>query len=218
MKTLYCITGLGADEKVFKYLDLSFVNPVFIDWLTPLSNETLQSYATRIKEKYIHESNPLIFGLSLGGMIAVEIAKSIPSAKVIIISSAKTKNEIPFYWKAFKYLPVYKVLPEWLLKQNMAIRSYFLGAKKQAAKNYVKHVAEHGDLKFYRWAVGGILTWQNKTVPSNIIHIHGTKDKLLPHKLLKADILVNSGGHLMIMENAEEISKLIKELLSDKAA
>jgi len=218
MKNLYCIAGLGADKNVFQFLDLSFIRPVYVDWLPPFENEPLQNYAMRIKEKYIHDPEPLIFGLSLGGMIAVEIAKSIPSAKAIIISSAKTKNEIPFYWKAFKYLPVYKVLPEWLLKQNMAIRSYFLGAKKQAAKNYVKHVAEHGDLKFYRWAVGGILTWQNKTVPSNIIHIHGTKDKLLPHKLLKADILVNSGGHLMIMENAEEISKLIKELLSDKAA
>jgi pimeloyl-ACP methyl ester carboxylesterase len=218
MKNLYCIAGLGADKNVFQYLDLSFIQPVFVDWLPPNENETLQHYALRIKEKYIHDAEPLIFGLSLGGMIAVEIAKSNPSAKAIIISSAKTKNEIPFYWKAFKYLPVYKVLPEWLLKQNMAIRSYFLGAKKQAAKNYVKHVTEHGDLKFYRWAVGGILTWQNKTVPSNIIHIHGTNDKLLPHKLLKADILINSGGHLMIMENAEEISKLIKELLSDKAA
>jgi pimeloyl-ACP methyl ester carboxylesterase len=213
MKTLYCITGLGADEKVFKYLDLSFVNPVFIDWLTPLSNETLQSYATRIKEKYIHESNPLIFGLSLGGMIAVEIAKSIPSAKVIIISSAKTKNEIPFYWKAFKYMPIYKVLPEWSVRKNLKIRHYFIGAKKQAAKDYIKHVARHGDIKFYRWAIENIITWENETVPSNITHIHGTNDKLLPYKFLKADIPVNNGGHLMVIENAEEISALIKNII-----
>ncbi|HYJ64839.1 MAG TPA: alpha/beta hydrolase [Parafilimonas sp.] len=213
MKTLYCITGLGADEKVFKYLDLSFVNPVFIDWLTPLSNETLQSYATRIKEKYIHESNPLIFGLSLGGMIAVEIAKSIPSAKVIIISSAKTKNEIPFYWKAFKYMPIYKVLPEWSVRKNLKIRHYFIGAKKQAAKDYIKHVARRGDIKFYRWAIENIITWENETVPSNIIHIHGTNDKLLPYKFLKADIPVNNGGHLMVIENAEEISALIKNII-----
>ncbi len=213
MKTLYCITGLGADEKVFKYLDLSFVNPVFIDWLTPLANETLQSYATRIKEKYIHELNPLIFGLSLGGMIAVEIAKSIPSAKVIIISSAKTKNEIPFYWKAFKYMPVYKILPEWSVKQNLLVRNYFVGAKNHAAKYYIKHVAKHSDIKFYRWAIEHIITWENETVPSNIIHIHGTNDKLLPYKFLKADIPVNNGGHLMVIENAEEISALIKNII-----
>jgi pimeloyl-ACP methyl ester carboxylesterase len=213
MKTLYCIAGLGADADVFQNLDLSFVKPVYVNWLPPLENETLQQYAMRIKEKYIHEPNPLIFGLSLGGMIAVEIAKSIPSAKAIIISSAKTKNEIPFYWKAFKYVPVYKVLPEWSLKQHTILRNYFLGATKQSAINYVKQVAAHGDLYFYRWAIGGILTWQNETIPSNIVHIHGTNDKLLPYKFVKADIVINRGGHLMIMENADEVSKLIKDII-----
>ena len=172
MKTLYCITGLGADENVFKHLDLSFVNPVFIEWLSPFENETLPDYATRIKEKYIHEENPLIFGLSLGGMIAVEIAKDIPSAKVIIISSAKTKNEIPFYWKAFKYMPLYKILPEWSIKQNSLVRNYFIGAKNKEAKNYIKRAARHGDVKFYRWAIENIITWKNEIVPSNITHIH----------------------------------------------
>ena len=102
MKTIYCIPGLGADEKCFQYLDLSFVQPVFINWIQPFKNETLHDYAMRIKQQFIHDENPVIFGLSLGGMIAVEIAKAIPSAKVIIISSAKTKNEIPFYWKIFQ--------------------------------------------------------------------------------------------------------------------
>ncbi len=218
MKNLYCIAGLGADKDVFQYLDLSFIKPVFVEWLPPLENETLQHYAMRLKEKYIHDAEPVIFGLSLGGMIAVEIAKSIPSAKAIIISSAKTTYEIPFYWKAFKYVPVYKILPEWSLRQISIVRHFFLGARKPAAKNYVKQVAEHADAKFYRWAVGGILTWENKTVPSNIIHIHGTNDKLLPYKFVKADIPVNSGGHLMIIENAEEISRLIKRLLLENAA
>ncbi|HEY2726092.1 MAG TPA: alpha/beta hydrolase [Parafilimonas sp.] len=213
MKKLYCITGLGADENVFKHLDLSFVKPVFINWLSPLRNETLHDYAMRIKEKYIHEENPLIFGLSLGGMIAVEIAKSSPSAKVIIISSAKTKKEIPFYWKAFKYMPLYKILPEWSVKQNSLVRNYFIGAKNNAAKHYIKHVAKHSDIKFYRWAIENIITWKNETVPSNIIHIHGTNDKLLPYKFLKADIPVNNGGPLMVIENAEEISALMKNII-----
>jgi pimeloyl-ACP methyl ester carboxylesterase len=217
MRTLYCITGLGADENVFQHLDLSFVKPVFIDWLPPFENETLRDYAMRLKEKYIHESNPLIFGLSLGGMIAVEIAKTIPSAKVIIISSAKTKKEIPFYWKAFKYMPVYKVLPEWSIRQNLKIRHYFIGAKKQAAKNYIENVARHSDIKFYRWAIENIITWQNEIVPSNITHIHGTNDKLLPYKFVKAHIPVNNGGHLMVIENAEEISALLRNIINSAA-
>ena len=98
MQTIYCISGLGADEGVFQYLDLSFVKPVFINWISPLKNETLSAYALRLQQKFIHEESPVIVGLSLGGMVATEIAKSNPSAKVIIVSSAKTKKEIPFYF------------------------------------------------------------------------------------------------------------------------
>ena len=95
MQTIYCISGLGANEKVFQFLDLSFAKPVFIKWLFPLKNETLPQYALRLKEDFIDEPDPIIIGLSLGGMIAVEIAKTIPSARVILISSAKTKKENP---------------------------------------------------------------------------------------------------------------------------
>ncbi len=213
MKTIYCISGLGANEKCFQYLDLSFAETVFINWIQPFANETLHDYAMRIKQQFIHDKNPVIFGLSLGGMIAVEIAKAIPSAKVVIISSAKTKNEIPFYWKMFQYLPVYKILPEWSIKHRSSIRNYFLGIKKQRTKNYINHVALHADIKFYRWAIGAILTWQNQTLPSNVTHIHGTDDKLLPFRFIKADVTVNAGGHLMIIDNAEKISALVKNIV-----
>src|ERR1044071_6928711 len=112
MQTIYCISGLGANEKVFQFLDLSFANPVFIDWLQPLQNETLRQYALRLKEEFITEQEPVIFGLSLGGMLAVEIAKTIPASKAILVSSAKTKREIPFYWRMLAYAPVYRVLPD----------------------------------------------------------------------------------------------------------
>ena len=213
MQTIYCISGLGADESIFQYLDLSFVKPVFIKWIEPLSNETLDNYANRLKEEFIHEANPLIFGLSLGGMVAVEIAKSIPSSKTIIISSAKTKNEIPFQWKFFRYFPLYKILPDSSMKNSLSIQQYFLGAQSKIARKYVRFALKNADPVFYKWAIGAIMKWNNKIIPSNVIHIHGTNDKLLPHKFVKADYTIEGGGHVMIIENAVEISALIKKLI-----
>lgn len=213
MKTIYCIPGLGADEKCFQYLDLSFANPIFINWIQPYKDETLHNYAMRLKQEFIYNDDAIIFGLSLGGMIAVELAKSFPCLKAIIISSAKTKNEIPFYWKMFQYVPVYKFLPEWSVRKNSLLRNYFLGARKKETKNYVKQVAEKADVIFYRWAINAILSWQNEITPPNVFHIHGTNDKLLPSKFIKADKLIANGGHLMILENAEEVSVLIKHLV-----
>jgi hypothetical protein len=146
-------------------------------------------------------------------MIAVEIGKSIPSAKIIIVSSAKTQSEIPFYLKMFRYFPVYKVLPHRSVKKSLFIQEYFLGVQSVTTRKYIKEAVDKADVIFYKWAVGAILTWENKVVPLNIIHIHGEKDKLLPHKFVKPDISVANGGHLMIMENAYEISVLLKEVL-----
>lgn len=213
MQTIYCISGLGANEKVFQFLDLSFAKPVFINWIPPFKDETLSQYAMRIKEAFIHDSEPVIIGLSLGGMLAVEIAKAVPSATVIVISSSKTKKEIPFYWRVFRYAPLYKILPDWLVKRSSNIQQYFLGVRLEATKEYLKDVLEQTDLQFYRWAVHALLTWDNKIIPSNIIHIHGTKDNLLPYRYVSADITIKNGGHLMIVENAEEVSACLKQVL-----
>ena len=187
-----------------------------LNWISPLKNETLSAYALRLQQKFIHEESPVIVGLSLGGMVATEIAKSNPSAKVIIVSSAKTRNEIPFYFKTFRYIPLYKTLPEWSIRQHSPMREFFLGAKHEHTIRYVKKVAEHADADFYRWAVGAILNWENEIIPSNVVHLHGTNDKLLPYKFVKSDITVNNGGHLMIIENADEVSGLLKSILENK--
>jgi hypothetical protein len=41
MKKVYFISGLGADSRVFSFLDLSYFEPVFLDWLPPQKKESL---------------------------------------------------------------------------------------------------------------------------------------------------------------------------------
>jgi pimeloyl-ACP methyl ester carboxylesterase len=213
MQTVYCISGLGADEKVFNFLDLSFADPVFIQWIKPLKNETLRDYALRLKHQFIAEENPVIIGLSLGGMIATEIVKNTPGTKAIIISSAKTKNEIPLLMRLLRYAPLYKILPDAFIKRSLRTQQYFLGAQSKVARSYIKSALENADTNFYKWAIDAIMKWGNTIIPSNIVHIHGTNDKLLRYKFVKADIAVEGGGHLIIIENADEISALIKKLI-----
>jgi len=170
----------------------------------------------RIKEMFIHDVDPIIIGLSLGGMLAVEIAKKIPSATIILISSAKTKKEIPYYFRMFRHLPVYEIFPEWLVRRSSGIQQYFLSAESTSTKKYLNNVLKEMDLQFYRWAVHALLRWENEVIPANIIHIHGTKDNLLPYRYVTANYTVKNGGHLMIVENAEVISAYLKQILCRK--
>lgn len=135
MKKVYFISGLGADKRIFSFLDLSFCEPAFVDWITPLKNESLQGYALRLG-KNIPGKDPVIIGISFGGMLATEIAKVNPSAKIIIISSNKTAEEFPFYLRIGRYLPVYKWLPGRFLKQSHTAYSLIFGTKGEKEKKY----------------------------------------------------------------------------------
>src|SRR5258705_2778636 len=117
MKRVYFISGLGADKRVFSFLDLSFCEPVYVDWIKPVKKESLEGYALRLREE-IPETNPTIVGISFGGMLATEMAKADPNVKAILISSNKTAKEFPGYLRIGRYFPFYKWMPSKMMKNS----------------------------------------------------------------------------------------------------
>ncbi len=47
---IYCISGLGADERVFKYLNLNH-EIIPLAWIKHDKNESLESYASKMASK-----------------------------------------------------------------------------------------------------------------------------------------------------------------------
>ena len=74
-----------------------------------MATETLAQYAQRIVQR-ITAPRPMLVGLSFGGMVAVEIAKILPVEKVILISSAKTRDELPPSYRFLGKLHLHKFL------------------------------------------------------------------------------------------------------------
>lgn len=126
-KELYIFSGLGADERVFQRLDFSDYRTTFVTWILPQENETIEHYATRLLDQ-IRATKPILIGLSFGGLIAVEIAKQIDTEKVILIASAKTKNEIPFYYRFAGKLRLHKLIPTQFLKSANLFMNWLFGA------------------------------------------------------------------------------------------
>lgn len=193
-------------------MDLSFCNPVFIDWVQPVKKETLPAYALRLKEQ-LTEPDAVVVGVSFGGMLATEMAKADPSVKAIIISSNKLSSEFPGTLRVGKYLPLYKWVPPVFLKKGSILRRAFFAPKGEKQKEIFKAILQDTDFRFTQWAIGAILHWKNDNTCNNITHIHGSADKLLPYRRVKADYTIQGGTHLMIMNNPEEISALLKQLI-----
>lgn len=206
------MSGLGADERAFQDFTLNH-NITYLPWLVPETNETFESYAKRMAGK-ITAPMPVLIGLSFGGMMAVEIAKHIQTDKVILISSAKTKNEIPFYYRLAGNLSIDKLLPAKILKRRGAIKNWLLGLKTSKEKKHFNMMLKESNDLFFKWSIRCIITWQNEKVPENLYHIHGNADKTLPLKFIKANRIVKGGGHSMILNKADEISKIVEEILS----
>ncbi len=209
---VFFLSGLGADKTVFQFLDLGYCNPIFIDWIEPHKKESLQHYALRLKEKFIPD-NSIVIGLSFGGMLATEIAKQYPSIKVILLSSAKTKNEIPAYYKTGKYLSVNKWAPGVVHKWFMLKMKWLFGLKGAENIRVYEELIKNSNPTFNNWAISAIINWDNTEVPGGIVHIHGTHDKVLPYKYIKCNHTIKQAGHLMVMEQSGIISEMLKEII-----
>ena len=49
---VYFISGLAADKRIFKNLRLpEGFEPVYLDWISPLKDESLRDYALRLAKK-----------------------------------------------------------------------------------------------------------------------------------------------------------------------
>lgn len=209
---IYFLSGLGADESVFKALHLPGVERVYLNWIEPLPKESMEAYAQRMANR-IAEPNPIIIGLSFGGMMAMEIAKLITVKQLILVSSAKTAKELPPYFRACRYVPLHKVLPLQSVANSDRLMGFFFGVRTHAQKEQLKSIIRNTTQGFNQWAIHALVNWKNEIINAPVFHIHGNADKLLPLSFVQPDIVIEGGNHFMIMQKAKEISAHIQQAL-----
>ena len=203
---------MGADERIFKNLEIPSFKLKHIPWIVPKKDESLKAYANRMSEP-ITEPSPIILGVSFGGIISIEIAKQIQAKKIIIISSIKSKNELPAFiqiaakWKLDSIFPL---RPFPLINPILNRR---LGVSSEAEKKLVNAYRKSTDPVYLNWAVRQVINWKNETYPKNLVHIHGDKDNIFPVKNIEADHVIKGGTHMMIYNRAGEISDFIEKVI-----
>lgn len=213
---LYFISGLGADERVFKKLTLPEQYKInHIKWPELSQNETLHSYCVKISA-LIDRSQPFsLIGLSFGGIVATEISKFLQPQATIIISSISTRIGLPIHYKICGWLRLNKLVPAFAMNKVYPFTYWYFGVTEPADKKLLKEVIHDTPTQFLKWAITEILHWKNESRPNNLYHIHGTNDKLFPFSITKADKAVENGGHLMVYTNADLVSDLIRARLGN---
>ncbi|WP_162427325.1 alpha/beta hydrolase [Pontibacter pudoricolor] len=214
MSKIYFISGLGADWRMFQFLKLpEFLPQQQVAWIAPQDeNESLASYTRRLSEQ-ITDPEPILVGLSFGGLVAIELSKLVQPKVTIIISSLATRHNLPWYYRQLGKTRLQKWLPFPVMKAIYPVAPFFFGAHTEPERRLLKEVILEIDEKFLRWALSRLLDWdQQETIPG-LIQIHGTSDLILPFRDRPGIISIPKGEHLMVMHLSDEISVILSKIL-----
>ena len=191
--------GMAASPKIFEYLKLPKNFEIhLLSWIPPLKDEPLTNYAKRMCQRVVHK-NPILLGVSFGGILVQEMAKHIFVKKIIIISSIKAKEELPLPMIVAKRTNVHKLLPTKLIEniEYLTIFAFGKGIKKRVAL-YHKYLSERNS-EYLNWAINALVNWDQNKFSDKLIHIHGDSDTVFPVKNLINPYFKIKGGHAVII-------------------
>ena len=214
-KHLYFVPGLAADISIFEFLQFPEEYELhYLEWLIPLSeDENLTDYCKRLAKK-IEYPNPILIGVSFGGIIVQELKSMVNASKVFIISSIKSRDEMPMHLKLLQKTKTYKLLPTAAISNFEDFTKYAFGdMAKRKIKLYKKYLSVRDKL-YLNWSIHNVLNWNREEADPEIIHIHGNNDLIFPSKNIKNFILIEKGTHAMILMKAKKISRIIQDYIN----
>lgn len=211
---IYLIPGQGADSRQFKNLSIDNKFEVKnIEYFTPEKGWEMKDFAKALVAQIDTSRKFVLVGVSLGGMLATEMGDFLHPEKIILISSAKCRDEFPGRYKFQRVIPIYKWVPGGLVKGGAKFLQPLVEPDRKYDSEMFKSMLNDKDPVFMKRTVAMIMEWDRTDYRQDIIHIHGDNDHTLPGKNIKYDFLIKNGSHMMVVTRADEISVLINQIL-----
>ena len=208
--------GLAASSMVFENIKLDDKKYSLhrIDWIQPKKNESIKTYCVRLSKKIKHK-NPILLGVSFGGIIAQELDKIIKVKKLIIVSSVKSHKEYPILYKIARDYQLNNALPfgmfDNFIKFSLKLNINKLYKRIDLAERYL---TERNEI-YLEWAVWSLLNWKQEKYRPDLIHIHGDKDNVFPIENISNCIKIKGGKHEMIILKAKWFNENLPSLIEN---
>lgn len=202
---VYFMPGMAANPSIFKNINLpeEKFEQHLLEWSVPTKNMSLAEYAIEMNKSILHK-NPVLVGVSFGGMLVQEMAKYIPVKKIIVISSVKHESELPKRMIFAKYTKIHKLLPTGIVNNLELLTKYAFGETANKRLELYKEYLSVKDKYYIDWSIDQIVNWkQSEKCPDYLVHIHGDKDPVFPITHIKNCIPVKNGTHTMIIHRAK---------------
>ncbi|GGI57925.1 alpha/beta hydrolase [Winogradskyella haliclonae] len=211
---VYLMPGMAANPSIFEYIKLpeDQFKIHWLEWKIPTKNESLESYAKRMIKDIKHD-NPVLLGVSFGGILVQEMSKHMSLRKLLVVSSVKSHHELPKRLKLLKYTKAYKILPTQLVSNVDLLAKYAFGETiKKRVELYKKYLSVN-DKVYLDWAIKEVVCWNQETPNSQAIYIHGDKDFVFPHSTEDNCIIIKGGTHIMIINKYKWFNENLPKLI-----
>lgn len=201
-ETVFLLPGLGANSDLFSDDPWPFATRT-VEYLAPHSQDMgFSEYALQlIAANGIRPGDSLI-GVSLGGMLAFEIARHLPIRKLTLVSSCTDSRHIQPYIRHLR--PLSRWIP-WRLIQWAPFPSAILSDSRRRGLAMFR-VA---DADFIPWACLNAAVWRCPAEHPDVMQIHGDRDPVFPISRQTVQHTIRGGDHLMVLSHWREIQPLL---------
>ena len=213
---IYFVPGLAASKEIFKNIRLpeEEYEIHILEWLIPEKEESLESYARRMAA-LVTQPNAVLVGVSFGGVVVQEMSVFLSLKKLIIISSVKTRHELPKRLKFARKTGAYKLVPtSWALSVK-DLTKFAIGPRSRKRLSLYQEYLSVRDKWYLDWSIKQMVCWEREIAVDGVVHIHGNADIVFPIKYIKNAIILEGGSHVMILSKGSKVSKLLLNIIEN---
>ena len=208
--------GLGCDHRMVepnRGIHLPFDVP---PWLPTRFGEPLADYAARMAGRIDADGPIYLAGVSLGAMVAREVARHVPCRGLILIAGCRSWRGVPFLYRQVGRIA--SRAPRrlaWPVKRVMPRVRILFGMRSGADVSLFERMLGDADVDFIQWSLDAIQDWPG-VGPADVptLTVHGTIDHVLPIAHAgPVDVPIVGAGHVVNVTHARAVNAAVNAWL-----
>lgn len=217
---VFLITGFALDKRAFDLMGLPPEEYRTLDLIPVNAGETLREYAARMAKEIGLAPGDIIGGVSLGGMIALEMAKLVDVRGVLIIASSTHPRQIR---KRFRmWAPLASRMPKAAIRRVFTLVPVVLAWQRMLnppAQALLADIMGRFPVEMLKAFPMMILRWPGCEPPQRFRHIHSTGDWLIRPAGNPANLtLVPGKNHLITVSHPQAVREWLVRSVAEFSA
>jgi pimeloyl-ACP methyl ester carboxylesterase len=181
------------------------------EWPPSHADDSLASFAARLAAAIPVSDALYLGGCSFGGMVALELAALVKPKGVILIGSCRGPESLSPVLRHLRG-PV-RALPASVFRPRRwsipLVRPFIAPLNGDQERLFVE-MAAAARPGFLKWGAEAILSWRPSPVTAPVHQIHGANDRVVPLRLVVADVIVPEAGHLLTLTHPAEVNAFLR--------